>query len=30
MTFEERAAAHRDRAAVALAHQRWSEAEQDL
>ncbi len=30
MTFEDRAAAHRDRAAVALAHQRWSEAEQEL
>jgi len=30
MTFEDRAAAHRDRARVALAHQRWSEAEQEL
>jgi tetratricopeptide (TPR) repeat protein len=30
MTFEDRIAAHRSRAAIALGHQRWSEAEQEL
>jgi tetratricopeptide (TPR) repeat protein len=30
MTFDERITTHRSRAAVALAHQRWSEAEQEL
>ena len=30
MTFDDRIATHRSGAAVALAHQRWSEAEQDL
>ena len=30
MTFDDRIATHRSGAAVALAHQRWSEAEQEL
>lgn len=30
MTFDDRAAAYRDSAAVALAHKRWAEAEQEL
>src|SRR5712691_13334437 len=30
MTFDDRIATHRTRAAVALAHERWSEGEQDL
>jgi tetratricopeptide (TPR) repeat protein len=30
MTFDDRIADHRSRAAVAMAHQRWSEAEQEL
>jgi tetratricopeptide (TPR) repeat protein len=30
MTFDDRIAAHRSRAAVALAHQHWAEAEQEL
>ena len=30
MTFDDRIAAYRSRAAVALAHERWSEAEQEL
>src|SRR5256885_10533810 len=30
MTFDDRIATHRSRAAVALAHRRWSEAEQEL
>jgi tetratricopeptide (TPR) repeat protein len=30
VTFEDRASSHRSRAAVALAQQRWSEAEQEL
>jgi Flp pilus assembly protein TadD len=30
MTFDDRISTHRSRAAFALAHQRWSEAEQEL